>query len=298
MIVRGEPAPMYDLMGKDATMFHHERGDDHASIGGQYVDQAQAWSDGMWATVSTQRRPTRRMTSPHRELAQLASQTRHVLIGFGGPVCDIFTGMPDHVLADKLRSELRAAGIDIPPSAATVWDPLELFRAVADLGDAAAATAQELLTRLEVEAAATARPAPGSADLITAASQTGRTVTVVTNNSGAAVAAYPARQHLASLVGKVIGRDDPDPALMKPSPYRVRIAVGSLNAEPGECVFIGDSESDVIAGLLGGVAVIGYANKSGKTETLSQARAVVTDQSEITTALRTVPVLHCRIEPY
>jgi hypothetical protein len=46
---------MYDLMGKDATMFHHERGDDPASVGGHFVDQAQAWFDSMWATVSTQR---------------------------------------------------------------------------------------------------------------------------------------------------------------------------------------------------------------------------------------------------
>ncbi len=58
-------------------------------------------------------------------------------------------------------------------------------------------------------------------------------------------------------------------------------------------MFIGDSETDVLAGLVGGVAVIGYANKPGKAETLSQAgaRAVVTDLPEITTALRTVPSL-------
>jgi hypothetical protein len=43
---------MYDLMGKDATMFHYEQGDDPASIGGQYVTQAQVWFDSMWATVS------------------------------------------------------------------------------------------------------------------------------------------------------------------------------------------------------------------------------------------------------
>jgi hypothetical protein len=51
--LHGEPVPMYDLMGKDATMFHYERGDDPADVSGQYVDQAQAWFDSMWATVST-----------------------------------------------------------------------------------------------------------------------------------------------------------------------------------------------------------------------------------------------------
>jgi phosphoglycolate phosphatase len=48
---------------------------------------------------------------------------------------------------------------------------------------------------------------------------------------------------------------------MKPSPHLVRIAVGDLRAEPKDCMFIGDTTTDVLAGLLGGVAVIGYANK-------------------------------------
>lgn len=50
--LHGQTVPMYDLMGKDATMFHYEQGDDPTSFGGQYVDQAQAWFDSMWATVS------------------------------------------------------------------------------------------------------------------------------------------------------------------------------------------------------------------------------------------------------
>jgi phosphoglycolate phosphatase-like HAD superfamily hydrolase len=78
---------------------------------------------------------------------------------------------------------------------------------------------------------------------------------------------------------------------MKPAPYRVRTAVMCLDAEPDVCMFIGDTETDVLAGLLGGVPVIGYANKPGKAETLAQAgaRAVVTDLAEITRALRTSP---------
>ena len=48
----GDSVPMYDLMGKDATMFHHEKDDDPADTGGQYVQQAQAWFDSMWSTVS------------------------------------------------------------------------------------------------------------------------------------------------------------------------------------------------------------------------------------------------------
>jgi hypothetical protein len=53
--LHGETVPMYDLMGKDATMFHCETGDDPDSIGGQFLAQAQAWFDSMWATVSRER---------------------------------------------------------------------------------------------------------------------------------------------------------------------------------------------------------------------------------------------------
>jgi hypothetical protein len=43
---------MYDLMGKDVTLFHYEKGDDPTGISAQFVDQAQAWFDSVWATVS------------------------------------------------------------------------------------------------------------------------------------------------------------------------------------------------------------------------------------------------------
>jgi DNA-binding transcriptional regulator YhcF (GntR family) len=52
VMLHGETVPMYDLMGKDATLFHYETGDDPTGVNAQYVAQAQAWFDSMWATVS------------------------------------------------------------------------------------------------------------------------------------------------------------------------------------------------------------------------------------------------------
>jgi beta-phosphoglucomutase-like phosphatase (HAD superfamily) len=65
-----------------------------------------------------------------------------------------------------------------------------------------------------------------------------------------------------------------------------------LGGEVGECAFIGDTPTDVLAGHLAGVPVIGYANKPGKVETLTrvQAATVTTRLAEITTALRATPV--------
>jgi DNA-binding transcriptional regulator YhcF (GntR family) len=50
----GEPQAIYDLMGKDAILFHHSTTDDDTSTGSQYVDQARTWFDSMWNTISTE----------------------------------------------------------------------------------------------------------------------------------------------------------------------------------------------------------------------------------------------------
>src|SRR5205085_12115336 len=122
---------------------------------------------------------------------------------------------------------------------AQIGYPLEVFRQVADLGPDVAETAQRILTRLETRAARAARPTLGSADLMAAAHATGRTVTIVSNNSSAAIAAYLGDHRLTRYVTAVVGRDDADAALMKPSPYRVREAVSQLDAHPGEAFFVG-----------------------------------------------------------
>jgi phosphoglycolate phosphatase-like HAD superfamily hydrolase len=64
-----------------------------------------------------------------------------------------------------------------------------------------------------------------------------------------------------------------------------------LNADPAEAFFVGDSPSDVPAGHLAGVAVIGFANKPGKADSLAHAGAdaVTTSLPEISAALRTTP---------
>jgi beta-phosphoglucomutase-like phosphatase (HAD superfamily) len=225
-------------------------------------------------------------------LRQIIASTRHLLLDFDGPVCSIFAGTPAPLVAQQLRDSLTAAGFTLPSDTEDQDDPLEVFRAVARASDDAAITAQHLLTALEIRAVKTAQPTPGAADLIITAYRTGRTVTIVSNNSGAAITAYLADHRLTDYIRAVVARDDHDQDRMKPSPYRVREAVSMLGGEGRECAFIGDSESDVLAGHLAGVPVIGYANKPEKTDALTRAKAatVTTSLAEITTALRTAPV--------
>ena len=47
-----QPVPIFDPMGKDATLFHFSAGDDETSNGPQYVAQARTWFDSMWSTIT------------------------------------------------------------------------------------------------------------------------------------------------------------------------------------------------------------------------------------------------------
>lgn len=50
----GQSVPMYDLMGKDTTLFHYAVDDDPASMASQYVEEARTWFDTLWHTVGRQ----------------------------------------------------------------------------------------------------------------------------------------------------------------------------------------------------------------------------------------------------
>jgi len=47
-----QPHDVYDLMGKDVTLFHHATSDDDTSTGSQYVDEMQSWFETIWTTVA------------------------------------------------------------------------------------------------------------------------------------------------------------------------------------------------------------------------------------------------------
>jgi DNA-binding transcriptional regulator YhcF (GntR family) len=47
-----EPIAMWDLMGKDATLFHHSADGDPDSMASQYVAQSAMWFESMWTSVA------------------------------------------------------------------------------------------------------------------------------------------------------------------------------------------------------------------------------------------------------
>lgn len=52
VVLKGEERSIYDLMGKDVTLFHHTVTEDPDSTGSAFVQQARGWFESMWNTVS------------------------------------------------------------------------------------------------------------------------------------------------------------------------------------------------------------------------------------------------------
>jgi DNA-binding transcriptional regulator YhcF (GntR family) len=50
--IQGERTDLYDVMGRDAVLFHHAVTEDPSSTASQYVAQARLWFDSMWTTVA------------------------------------------------------------------------------------------------------------------------------------------------------------------------------------------------------------------------------------------------------
>ena len=107
-------------------------------------------------------------------------------------------------MAGQLRDTLQPAGFTCPATRRRRRSARSVPRS-REARPGAADTAQQLLTAFETRAITSARPTPGSADLIITAHRTGRTVTIVSNNSGAAITAYLADHQLTGYIRAIVG---------------------------------------------------------------------------------------------
>ncbi|MGA5818835.1 HAD family hydrolase [Kitasatospora sp. NPDC094028] len=215
------------------------------------------------------------MTAPLQQLADVLRPVKHVLLDFDGPVCSVFAGLPAPEVARRLREGLLATGEEAPAGAEDESDPLALLRLVADARPDLTESTDAALAALETEAVRVGRPTPGGESVLRASASSGRLVSVVSNNAGAAIEAYLAEHGLSDYVAGVFGRAPGDPSSMKPNPRLLLEAMEAAGTGPEHCIFIGDATRDVEAGKAAGVRTIGYANKPGKDAKLAAAGAVM-----------------------
>jgi phosphoglycolate phosphatase len=228
---------------------------------------------------------------PDPRLADVIRVTRHLFLDFDGPICSIFAGLKPETVAEKLRDVLTSQDIQLPADVAATADPFDVFTYAATISPALAAAVETTMTALELAAVPTAEPTAYVHEVIAAARESGRTLTIVSNNSARAVHAYLAHHALDGPIGTVIARTTPDPTQLKPSRHLLDLAITANNATPPECTLLGDQATDIIAAHQAGTHNIAYANKPAKTEHLTNAGAdaVITSLAHLALALRARP---------
>ena len=137
-------------------------------------------------------------------LAQLLRQRRHVMLDFDGPICAVFGGIPAHHVNRHYAAILRSHDIPVSDDLADGDDPLGIFRAAATQRPDQAVFIEHTLRDLEVHAIATAPLMPGASETLLSLRDTGRTATIVSNNSTTAIRAFLTRHRLNDLVQRRI----------------------------------------------------------------------------------------------
>jgi HAD superfamily hydrolase (TIGR01662 family) len=219
-------------------------------------------------------------------LAQLLEERRHVLLDFDGPVCAVFGRRGSRHAADAVRralgaEEWRRIG-DAKPSYSE--DPFDVLRyAWSTLDREKADAAERALTAYEIGAVREAPAIPGAVEAIEALRASGHTVTIVSNNSEAAIRAFIDEHGLADQIDGIAGRTRARVEDLKPEPYLLRRALGDREAEPADAVLIGDSITDIQAARAAGTAVIAFANKPGKDRALRsfEPEALIRSMDEV-----------------
>lgn len=201
----------------------------------------------------------------------LLEHARGLLLDFDGPVTALMP--PPYNAEAAARARAALADVPLPPNIATTTDHLAILtyaaESVADLLPAveAACVAAEVASALRSE------PSPELADWWALAERRQLSVAIVSNNAQPAVVAFLERHGWADKIDAYACREPLAPHLMKPDPHLVTTAVNRLGLDPRDCAFIGDSTTDVTAGHLAGVPVIGLATNPTRAQALEEAGA-------------------------
>lgn len=129
-----------------------------------------------------------------------------VLLDFDGPVTPLMPAPLNAQVTDLVRNQLRSGDTELPRNLIDTTDHLELLRWSRRYAPEALADVERIAEELEVQAAGSCEPTPGSHDFIVACSRTARTVVFVSNNTQTAIDGYLDRWGLRPLITAIIGR--------------------------------------------------------------------------------------------
>ncbi|GAA0970852.1 HAD family hydrolase [Acrocarpospora macrocephala] len=226
----------------------------------------------------------------NERLIDLLNEAKALFLDFDGPVCDIFSGLPAPVVAERLKSLLVAAGAQLPPEVAELDDPLKVLRRTPDFAPDLLDVVERAFMAHELEASESARITPGVDQVIKESVDSGRPVVIVSNNSEPAIKAVCERAGFADKLSGIVGRPIGYPGLMKPHPRPIFAACGIVGVDPSETVLIGDSDFDMRSAADAGAPSVGLAHSPQKAEALKSTGAaeLIGDMNELARSLTQV----------
>jgi HAD superfamily hydrolase (TIGR01549 family) len=219
------------------------------------------------------------VTIKPKNLPALLADAQAILFDFDGPLCDVFAGFPASTVARRLEGIL-GESFDTA-------DPLEVLRQSVRFGRNATLAVELELIAAELEAIETSTPTHGGLKAVESCLAAKKSVGIVSNNSKQAVLRFLERERNATVLYPIVGRVYGEPALMKPNPYPMHLALKNLGISPEKTVFIGDSLSDIEVGHITGTSIIAYANSSAKKVIFEQeGEPIISSMLEIVAAMQ------------
>ncbi|MGW0550755.1 HAD family hydrolase [Streptomyces altiplanensis] len=226
------------------------------------------------------------------KLRDLITGAQCVVFGFDGPLCRLFAGRRAHDVAGALADRLEKHGLRVPLTEEELASggPHAVLRAAARArpGSELVEALEEELTREELRAAATARPAPYADPLVRTWSAVGNRLAIATDHSPLAVERYLTGRGLAGCFGPHLHGRTPGPGRPASGPDCLGRALTALDARPAETLMVGGTPSDLSAAREAGVRFLGYARDERGTRGLLGAGApvVVDDLEPVLRAVR------------
>jgi len=226
--------------------------------------------------------------APFADLDAILLGTQHLLLSFDGAVCDLSSALQDISACDDLRNAITDRGFPVPADVTETTDALEVLRYAADADRDMAIQLEPELTQLESRAVVDAALTPYVHDVVDACRESGRSVTIISQNATRAVKLFLHAYDLSRVGGNVVARETADLSKVRPGTRLVERAASQLNDAPSSCALVCTTAEAIEAAQISGAYAIAYARTSDVYDRLASAGAdaIITTLAHLALRLR------------
>lgn len=203
--------------------------------------------------------------------ADIIAAAGALLLDFDGPITALMPPPLNARAAERARAALQH--ISLPSEIRATTDHLAVLRYAAEHRYTELGSVEAACSAAEIDCARTSQPSPEVQAILNGAKRRSVPVAVVSNNSEEAVKEFLQRFSWTDPIRVLACRTPQIGLKLKPDRFLVEQAIELLGAQATDCVFIGDSVSDVEAGNAAGVSVIGLAKTPERGRQLLEAGA-------------------------